>query len=205
MVQNFQFVNSLSLSHCLVFSENCENFHTRLQSSIRVSNIKSQRFLPAHSEKFHFQEVDAVNRQLRNSKAAPPGTGYVLLLQFLQPLEAFLSFTPDLHIIVLSRAYLGVCQHSSLLAGHIWAGDGPPPALLDGQANILLQTLGRKKAPSVNAGRTVQYNVFNCPLLVKKKISTPAQKLQYCAKSSVFMSASPHVKSYVNITQGQIV
>ncbi len=46
---------------------------------------------------------------------------------------------------VLNRAYLRVQYHSSLLAGHIWAGDGCPPTLHDGQQNILPQTLEREK------------------------------------------------------------
>lgn len=47
--------------------------------------------------------------------------------------------------LLLNGAYLRVQQHSSVLTGHIWAGDGCPPTLHDGQLNILLQTLEKEK------------------------------------------------------------
>lgn len=59
-------------------------------------------------------------------------------LLFLASLMTYISWA-------LNGAYLRVQQHSGLLTGHIWAGDGRPPALRDGQLNILLQALQRER------------------------------------------------------------
>lgn len=52
------------------------------------------------------------------------------------------------YIFILKRAYLRVQQHPAPSTGHIWAGDGCPPALHDGQLDILLQTLQRERRSS---------------------------------------------------------
>lgn len=105
--------------------------------------------------------------------------------------------------MVLNRAYLRVQQHSSLLAGHIWAGDGCPPTLHDGQLNILLQTLEREKQHA-SISLDVQWNRENCTTihheclaLVKSNIFNYISQYILSLLSTVSENNTKHIKTWL--------